>query len=241
MKGNSNPREIHLTKNFAQKAVSMICVFLSFFLLNFYFVSLVGFSFFDRSSWVTNQFFTLSWILLLIGIIYSFRGIFRTISFCILYVLFVVVAHLESISFLAKGEFFHLFDGFSVPYSQWSFYTGENFILFLFLSLFFVILACYFFHHGHVLPSTGYSKAFFYLGIFCSFLLCRGIAYYSLGPQIIYTSGKESNDFKTIYLNYQKETENFKISGLYDFTLRGCYYQVIQQWEETDRYLRKGE
>lgn len=239
MKENSNKKEINLTKTFAQKIVSMICVFLSFFILNLYFVSLMDLSFSNFSSWVGNFFFTLSWISFFIGIIYSFRGIFRNISLCVLYFLFVVIAYLESLSFIAKGEFVQLFRDFSVPFSKWISYTSQEFILYLFLSFFFVILSCSFFNRGNILPLKGYSKVFFYLGIILCFGICRGIAYYSLGPQVVYTSGKQSDDSKTIYLEYKNKNENLKISGLYDFAIRGFYDEVVNQWKKTDTYLRK--
>lgn len=235
---NKKEKDFQFSKDNIQKILSFICIFLSFWLLNSYLMKIAGISFSKNSSlWISNSFFSLSWIFLLIGIIYMFQGLSRRIVSTVFFLIFSIITCLESVSFTVNGKYVSL-DHFEFSISKLIESMSEEFILYFFFSFLLLLVSWSLLKKVNVKKRNFYQLSFSLLTIIFLFGLCRSVAYYSMGPQIVYTSGKESNDLKTVYLEHKKEHFNFKISGLYDFTLKECYYGVIKQIQKTDQYLR---
>lgn len=229
---------IELSKETLQRIISFLVVFLSFWLLNAYLMYISGVSpTKSLSLWVSNSFFSVSWIFAFVGIIFYFQGIYRRVIYVVLFFIFSVITCLESIAFMTIGEYVS-FDrlGFSVTKIFES--INEVFILYFFIACILLLFALSLFKRQNVRKRDFYQLSFFFLAIIFLFGICRGIAYYSMGPQIVYTSSKESHDLKTTYLEGQKEHLNFKISGLYDFAMRDCYHLVLNQLRQTNEYLK---
>lgn len=234
-----NRKNFQITKEGLQRAISLICIFLSFWILNSYLLSLSGISISKNFSiWMSNTFFSMSWIFFFIGFIYIFQGIYRRIVAIFLFSVFSMITCLESVAFTLTGKYQFL-NGFNLSTSKILESISEEFILCFFISFILLFVACLLLKKIRVQKRNSYQLAFFMMTILFLFGLCRGIAYYSIGPQVVYKSGKESNDFKTVYLNHEKGHLDFKISGLYDFSIREWYYGIKNQIQKTDQYLRK--
>jgi len=237
--GMKNEKSFQITKEGLQGIISLICIFLSFWVLNSYLMNLSGISITKNFSiWLSNTFFSMSWIFFLIGFIYLFQGIYRRIAAIVLFFVFSIITCLESISFTICGRYQFL-NRFDLSTSKVLESMSEEFILCFFISFILLLAACLLLKKIKVQRRNQYQLAFFLLTILFLFGICRGIAYYSMGSQVIYKSGKESKDFKTIYLKHEKGHLDFKISGLYDFTIREWYYGIKNQIQKTDEYLRK--
>ncbi len=231
-------KNFQITKEGLQRIISLICVFLSFWILNSYLMRLSGISIAKNFSiWISNTFFSISWIFFLIGIVYLFQGIYRRIVAIILFSIFSIITCLESISFTMTGRYTFL-NGFDLSLSNILEFISEEFILCFFISFLLLLVACILLKKIKVQRRDRYQLTFFLLTILFLFGTCRGIAYYSMGPQVVYKSGRESHDYKTIYINNKKGHLDFKISGLYDFSIREWYYGVKHQIQKTDDYLR---
>jgi len=232
-------KSFQITKDGLQRIISLICIFLSFWILNSYLMYLSGISLTKNFSlWISNMFFSISWIFVIIGLIYLFQGIYRTIVAGLLFSIFSIITCLESISFTITGKYQFL-NGFNLSGHKILESMSEEFILCFFISFLFLFVACLLFKKLKIQKRDRYQLTMFFLTIFFLFGLCRGVAYYSMGPQVVYKSGKESSDFKTVYLKHEKGNLDFKISGLYDFSIRECYYGIQNQIQKTDAYLRK--
>ncbi len=236
---NKKRQPFQISKEKMQQILSLLCIFFSFYILNTYLIYFSGISIQKNLSlWVSNTFFSMSWIFLLIGIIFSFQGILRRIVATAFVLLFSIITCLESLVFTMNGKyttFNHL--GFSI--SKFFESMSEELILSFFLSFLLLFVFCYFTKKIEKHKRDFYELSFFIFSIIFLFGLCRGIAYYSMGPQIIYTSGKKSEDLKTVYLEHKKAHLDFKISGLYDFTLKECYQNIQKQMKKTEEYLKK--
>lgn len=239
MKHNKKRKSLNISKAGLQSVISILCIFLSFWLLNVYLMRISGISIQKNLPlWISNSFFSISWIFLLIGVIYSVQGVYRRIIAYLLFGIFSTITCLESVSFLATGKYVTI-NHFSLPITQVLEFMSEGFILYFGISFLLIVVACNLFKKIEIKSRNPYQLSFSFMTILFLFGLCRGIAYYSMGPQVVYKSGKVSTDLKTTYLDYEKEHINFKISGLYDFTMRGCYHGILNQMRETDEYLRK--
>lgn len=239
MEHNKKRGTFNVSKTGLQGTVSILCIFFSFWLLNAYLMHISGISIQKNFSlWISNNFFSISWIFLLIGVIYSVQGIYRRIIAYLLFGVFSVITCLESVAFLATGKYISI-NHFNLQVSQILESMSEGFILYFGISFLLLLIACNLIKKIEIKQRNPYQLSFFLMTIIFLFGLCRGVAYYSMGPQVVYSSGKVSMDLKTTYLNYEKEHINFKISGLYDFTMRGCYHSILNQMRETDEYLRK--
>ncbi len=235
---NKEKKSFQLTKESLQRILSFICIFLSFWLLNSYLMKIAGISFTKNFSlWISNSFFSLSWIFLLIGVIYMFQGLSRRIVSILFFLIFSLITCLESVSFTVSGKYVSL-NHFEFSFSSLIESMSEEFVLYFFLSLLFLIISCYLLKKLSIRKRNFYELSFSILTIVFLFGLCRSVAYYSMGPQVVYTSGKESSDLKTVYLEHKKEHFDFKISGLYDFTVKECYHGIVNQIQKTDQYLR---
>ena len=231
-------KNFQITKEGLQRIISLICIFLSFWILNSYLMRLSGISITKNFSiWISNTFFSISWIFFLIGIIYLFQGIYRRIVAIVLFSIFSIITCLESVFFTMNGSYTFL-NGFNLSLSNILEFISEEFILSFFLSFILLLVSCILLKKIKIQRRDRYQLTFFLLTILFLFGLCRGIAYYSMGPQVIYKSGKESDDLKTAYIEHKKEHFNFKISGLYDFTIREWYYGIKNQMQKTDEYLK---
>ncbi len=238
MKQKSTRKTFQMSKETLQKIISLITMFLSFFVLNSYLQYIAGVSLFKIPKlWIINTFFTISWIFLIIGIIYVFQGIFQRVLYITIFVIFSIISYLESVSFSIAGEF--------LPFSEMNFtlkemfqVTNENFILVILISIFLSFVTCYLLKKAVVKKRNFYELSFFLLLIFFYFGVCRFVAYYSMGPRIVYSSGKTSDDWKSIYLKRKDLNQDFKISGLYDFTMKEWTFTILKQVNQTIDYLK---
>lgn len=237
MEKKNTKKTFQLSKENLQRIISLICMFLSFFILNAYLQYLAGVSLFKVPMlWSINTFFTISWIFLIIGIIYVFQGIFQRILYIIIFVIFSIITYLESVSFSLTGNFLS-FSNMNFTISEMFQVTNENFILVMLVSIFLVLLTCYLLKKVSIRKRSFYEFSFFVLLVLFCFGICRGIAYYSMGPRIVYSSGRESYDWKNVYIKKKESHLVFKISGLYDFTIRECTSIILRQVDETVDYL----
>lgn len=239
MKQRKQEKNFQLSKETLLKGLSFFCVFISFFVINCYLLDISGITITKHFRlWFSSTFFSISWIFLFIGIIYSFRGIIQKVVHGLLYLLFLIIGYFESSAFYSNGKFFSLRElSFSFFKSLES--TSENFAFCFFCSFIFVVFAWILFKKMKVKKFKFQEQTIFYLIVILLFGVCRGVAYYSLGPKIVYTSGKKSDDLKTIYLEKKQDNDSFRISGVYDFTMKEFYYVILEQLKETDQYLRK--
>lgn len=238
MNQKSTRRTFQISKENLQRIISFICLFLSFFNLNSYLQYLAGVSLFKSPMlWVINSFFTVSWILLIIGIIYAFQGIFQRILYVIMFTIFSIISYLESVSFSITGEFLS-FSSIHFTIKEMFQVTNENFILIMLISIFLVSITCYLLRKVPIRKRSFYEISVFFLLILFYFGICRFIAYYSMGPRIVYSSGKKSDDWKSTYIKRDDYNQDFRISGLYDFTIKECTSIILKQVQQTIDYLK---
>lgn len=226
-----------ISKNSLQLIFSLICMFLSFWILNSHLMSLVLVSSTNNFSiWATNVLFSISWIALFIGLIISFQGIYRRVIYGIIFFGFSIVTYLESISYFILGRYSH-FRNLHFSISDILEATSQEFILTFCFSLLFFVLSCYLHKKVSIRKRGFYLLMIQGLVLLLLFISFRIGAYAVMGPRTIYTSGKDSNDIKTIYVKNEDAHKNLKISGLYDFTMRSIYKFLGDSFRSTLDYL----
>ena len=121
-------KNFQITKEGLQRIISLICVFLSFWILNSYLMRLSGISIAKNFSiWISNTFFSISWIFFLIGIVYLFQGIYRRIVAIILFSIFISI------------------NSKPVMYAEFELFKKYSFLKYLTFFFIFVLLISYIF------------------------------------------------------------------------------------------------
>ena len=179
--------------------IHIIGIILSFFILDFGYRILLNndLNFYNVFELSPNL-FTFSYISLICGLLYLLNPLLRKIAYISLDLIFCIIIFFE--------------------YNQ----INYGIVLICLLSMLITFLNAYFMENTDNKKSV-YNYTFIILGSILCFIFFRGIGVFSLGPEVIRTSGKVDDSPKNVYLYDLGVVKKQEVSGIYEYTFRDLY------------------
>lgn len=224
---------INILNNIVVRNIIIICgIFLSFYILD---LSLRIFSnqYVNFYKWycIAPNLFTLSWIILIIGILYLFPKKIRIIVYSILVVLSNIIVYIEYLHFSILKRFFTFSDILLAKEgSDYFLYaiskTSYKIILVILVSLICMSITIFIMNK----TSDFKKNKIYYIGlILISIVLVsstRVLAVYKLGDSVDSLTWRASYRPKNVYIDFNNQNKSLEVSGIYELLFRSSYLYI---------------
>jgi len=172
---------------------------------------------------ISPNFFTLSWILLFIVLLYCLPKKIRMISYSVLLILFNIICFSQHLHFAVLDRFYGFSDILLVS-------NAKDYMFSLFDKTSTLILICNIVSliigtSAIILMKYTEQIKYRYINItFLILLICfRVVAFNSLGAFKNDLTWEDNNNPKNIYINLTNNNKGLEVSGLYEYSFRNFY------------------
>ena len=207
-------KELKYLKNY-------IGIFLSLFILDFglRFILSKEISYYNITSLSPNL-FTISWIFIIIGILYFMKLKMKKIIYIIINSSMLILTYIKYLALKTDNSFnFDLLN-----------YTDYKIVLLITISLIIFLITIYFMNKEIETEKSKLDKLIILLLMLIIIGGCRGTAIMSLGPEKISDNKKIEKAPKNIYL-YGNDNKKIKVAGLYEYLYSDLKEFIINQYD----------
>ena len=180
---------------------------------------------------VVPRFFSIGYIILFLGIVYSLKRKYAMIANYIIFIIFIILFLVNNVYFDATKNFF----SFSMlelasEGSSYMFDVIKNcnilvYVVFIVLIVLFVILVKHF-------PKNKKTNKKLLITCIILFIVCHTFAYKKLGKGNVELTWDSWNKPKNVYTNFNDSNKCMVLSGFYEYSLRD-FYTVYLKPEKT--------
>lgn len=184
-------------------------------------------------------FFTISWIFFFLMVLYLLPKKMRMITYSILTGIFNILVLAQMIHQKILGRFFGIYDLFLAGEGAGYFMAALKqitpaMILLFFLSILSCVVVCLIIHfQKEPIKTRKYYFIVLALGL-CGFTCFRLMAIDRLGEKTEANAWDRWNNVKDVYLDFNNQSKNMEVAGLYEMTFRNIDIYIKDQFQSKE-------